>query len=190
MRSSDLPVEQASIAPEDVPLSEVRRAVDELFTLARTSGDTRSALSGQINALRLGIASGGDEYLWRRTQQADERQARYATLLIVWNRLTPLQQRVLMAQRTPCSSIQRIVQIRTGDLVAWTRRGAEVIGRKRKEEEHTVVADDGCLFVSQSVPVYPARGQVAEQLGVSTDQVRRAASAAYDVWRRFLSASE
>ena len=191
MKSSDLPLASAaSRTAAEIPLSEVRRAIDELFALALTFGDQRSAMGGQIEALQLGLTGGGDEHLWRRAHRAEERQARYATLLVAWNRLTPLQQRVLMAQRTPCGSSIRTVHIRSGDLVAWTRRGAEVIGRTKKLDGRTVVADENCLFVADTVPLYPTREKVARQLGVSVDQVRRATSAAYEVWRAFLAESE
>jgi hypothetical protein len=170
-----------------VPLADVRRAIDELLTLALTFGDQRSAMGGQIEALQQGTVGGGDEHLWRRAQRAEERQARYATLLLVWNRLTPLQQRVLMAERTPCGSSVRTVHIRSGDLVEWTRRGAEVVGRTKKVDGQTVVADEGCLFVAETVPTYPRHEQIARQLGVSIDQVRRATTDAYEVWRRFLA---
>ena len=178
-------------APEEIPLSDVRRAIDELFALALTFGDQASPFGGQVEALRQGLAgAGGDEHLWRRAHRAEERQTRYAILLLAWHRLTPLQQRVLMAQRTPCSSSVRVVQIRSGDLVEWTRRGAEVIGRTRKFDGRTLVAAEDCVFVAETVPVYPTRVKVARQLGVSVDQVRRATSAAYDVWRRFLAKNE
>src|SRR5438045_1465689 len=123
MNSRDLP-ERALLRRllSDVTHADVQRAIDQLLFLALEFGDRRSALGGQIDALRLGLVGGGDEHLWRRTQRAEERQHRYAMLLVIWNRLTPLQQRVLMAQLTPCSSSKRVVQIRSGDLVAWTRR--------------------------------------------------------------------
>jgi hypothetical protein len=191
VRSSDLPAARpAQRWPAAVPLAEIRRAIDELLALAQTFGDQRSAFGGQLDAIQQGTAGGGDEHLWRRARVAEERHARYATLLVVWNRLRPLEQRVLMAQRTPCGSTVRVVQVRIGDLVGWTRHGAEVIGRTRKFDGRTVVADDECIFVTEPVPVYPTRDKVARQLGVSVDQVRRATSAAYDVWRAFLAAGE
>jgi hypothetical protein len=177
--------------PSDVSLAQVRRALDELFTLALTFGDSRSPFGGQIEALQQGIAgTAGDEHLWRRTQQAEERQQRYAALLLVWSRLTPLQQRVLMAQRTPCGSSKRVVQIRSGDLVQWTRRGAEVIGRTRKFDGSTVVAAEDCLFIAETVPVYPKRDEIARQLGIRVQDVARATSEAYQVWREFLADDE
>lgn len=195
MRSEDLPViDGYRRTPDEVPLGEVRRAIDELFALAAARRTGRSSPFGaQLAELqRFGgqLVSEADEPIARRAFAPGERACRYALLLAVWNRLTSLQQRVLEAQRLPCGTTTRIVQIRVGDLVAWSRRGAEVVGRMKHDRGRAVIANAGCIFVSESVPVYPRRAEIARELGVSVDQVRRASSDAYDVWRRFLSDSD
>ena len=185
MNSRDIPDPPDLVARR--PLGHFRRDIDELFAFAESMGDRGSPTGGQIDTLRLGMARGGDEHLAHRATAAEERQHRYALMVLAWSRLTPEQQAVMQAQRTPVGVSTRVVQVRSGNLVDVDRAGGEVVGSTRRFLGQTLVADEGCVFVAVPVPQYPRREQIAAALGVSVDRVRRAVTAAREVWEEFFA---
>lgn len=167
MNSHDLPVE----APR-APVKEARAVVDEYLRIESQMMAPPSPCGYQLEAMRLGLSGDDDSRYFRSSQQADRRVHRFLRLTRVWLQLSREEQQVLRAQRTPSGSADSIHQVPTGDLVRLARLGVEILGVARRLDGEPVQADPGCIFVSESRPIYPTLDDVAELVGLTRSQVR------------------
>lgn len=178
----DLPA--LTLAPRRATLTDVRRAIDELLRLEARAAAPPSPTGGQIDALTLGLCGDGDEHLWRRTRQAEERLERRALLLVAWGRLSPLEQSVVLALHTPIGVTRVERTIRggiDGDREEWERRGYHWLGPSE---------EPGMIRVIGLEPRYPNRREISAQFSVSIWRVGRAITRVHEVFRAWLDEEE
>lgn len=93
--------------------ADLRHLVEEYLRLRDERMNPRSAAGGQLEAMELGLSGDdGDVSLWRRSQEAERKDERFAHLAFIWAVLTPTEQRVLEHRATPIGteSYRRIVR--------------------------------------------------------------------------------
>jgi hypothetical protein len=170
------------------PVRDARALLDIALDHFERQSSSPSASGPQLERLALGLTGDDDSAIHRRLESADHqvmRTIRYTRLL---STLTPGELAVVRAARDPVGVTRRVVQVRSGGLVEADRHGGEILGAKRDFAGKKIMADDGCVFVEQPMPVRRTQREVAEYLAISVHIVRARTRSALDKVREAAAA--
>jgi hypothetical protein len=162
----------------------IRPAYKFIERLVRDLSDRASSpspLGSQLERLRDGTLEIQNNNPFRY----EERAQITALRLIIWNQISPVAQRALILRHTPTGWQEYFRQVSVGELVydtnydppIWTTRRGEEIAPEEEAKRH--VPDD-VRIVRGYKPVFPESKEIAKQVGVSWNTLRRLLSVAYE----------